>query len=151
MNPWKRFLSTMTIIGSVLSSATAFATTLTPLPAVYDPATKVVTIGVYVLGSNERVGAASVVFSESDATLGTVDRLGNNGISSCDVPRLPACTVRLRLAPGYALGPHTITASYSGSDARGGVVENAPASLTFTIYVSDSSWLPAVLDDLLSD
>lgn len=46
---------------------------------------------------------------------------------------------------GYALGSHTITASYSGDSG------NAPYSFTFTIKVENLSWLPAVLQILLSD
>jgi hypothetical protein len=40
---------------------------------------------------------------------------------------------------------HTITATYSG-DAN-----NAPTTHTFTIKVQNLSWLPAVLEILLSD
>ena len=57
------------------------------------------------------------------------------------------CTLRLALAPGYATGRHTITAAYSGDQPHGA---NPPESLTFTVYVSELAWLPAVLD-LLSN
>jgi YD repeat-containing protein len=46
---------------------------------------------------------------------------------------------------GLALGDHTITATYTGD----GVHE--PHVHTFTVTVRDLSWLPAVLDLLLSD
>lgn len=46
---------------------------------------------------------------------------------------------------GFSLGIHTITASYSGDGV------NSPFSHTFTIKVQNLSWLPAVLEILLSD
>ena len=46
---------------------------------------------------------------------------------------------------GFSLGAHTITVSYSGDSA------NAPYTYTFTIKVQDLSWLPGVLQILLSD
>lgn len=46
---------------------------------------------------------------------------------------------------GFALGDHTITATYSGD------ASNAPQTFTFTIKVQNLSWLPAVLQILLSD
>lgn len=49
------------------------------------------------------------------------------------------------LLEGFPNGTHTITASYSGDDTH------APQTATFTIKVQDLSWLPAVLDLLLSD
>lgn len=45
---------------------------------------------------------------------------------------------------GLANGLHTITVSYSGDGA------NEPYSRTYTIRVQDLSWLPAVLDLILS-
>ena len=134
MNPWKGFLSTVTVIGAALFSAAASASTVTALPVMANPTT----IGVNV-ASPARPGynpAGTVTFSESNNTLGTV-MLGSGG--SCDHYLAPSCDVRLAL-PGFPLGPHTITASYSGGDDF-----YAPASLTFTIYVTDLSWLPAVL------
>jgi hypothetical protein len=55
--------------------------------------------------------------------------------------------VRLALAPGFATGRHTITATYTPDQPNG---PGPPESLTFTVYVSELAWLPAVLD-LLSD
>jgi YD repeat-containing protein len=46
---------------------------------------------------------------------------------------------------GFAVGTHTITASYSGDGS------NAPYSFTFTIKVQNLLWLPAVLQILLSN
>jgi YD repeat-containing protein len=46
---------------------------------------------------------------------------------------------------GFSVGIHTILASYSGDAA------NAPYSYTFTIKVQNLSWLPAVLQLLLSN
>jgi YD repeat-containing protein len=46
---------------------------------------------------------------------------------------------------GFPLGTHTITASYSGDGA------NAPYTYTFTIKVQNLSWLPAVMEILLSN
>lgn len=44
---------------------------------------------------------------------------------------------------GFAKGPHTITASYSGDGTH------APQTTTFTVKVLNLGWLPAVLDLLL--
>ena len=49
------------------------------------------------------------------------------------------------LLEGFAHGTHTIVATYSGDGA------NAPATHAFTIKVQSLSWLPAVLEILLSD
>ncbi len=46
---------------------------------------------------------------------------------------------------GFGLGTHTITASFSGDGI------NAPFSQVFTVKVQNLSWLPAVLQLLLSD
>lgn len=46
---------------------------------------------------------------------------------------------------GLPVGRHTITASYSGDGS------NEPYAHTFTIRVQNLSWLPAVLDLLLSN
>ncbi len=46
---------------------------------------------------------------------------------------------------GFAVGTHTVVASYSGDGA------NAPYSFTFTVKVQNLSWLPAVMQILLSD
>ena len=137
MNPRKGFLSTVTVIGAALFSATASAG-VTALPVMDNPTTKVVTIGVNV-AEPARPGyspAGTVVFSESNNTLGTV-RLGEAG--ACDHYVNTSCDARLAL-PGYPLGFHTITASYSGAAPY-----YFPASLTFTIYVSELGWLPSVL------
>lgn len=46
---------------------------------------------------------------------------------------------------GAAYGPHTVRATYSG-DAN-----HDPSTTTFTVTVRDLSWLPAVIDTLLSN
>lgn len=46
---------------------------------------------------------------------------------------------------GFSLGTHTITATYSGDGSH------APSTLTFTIKVQDLSWLPVILDLILSN
>lgn len=46
---------------------------------------------------------------------------------------------------GFALGTHTITVTYSGDG------NHAPQTTVLTIKVQNLSWLPAVLDLLLSD
>jgi hypothetical protein len=46
---------------------------------------------------------------------------------------------------GFPRGTHTITASYSGDGGNGGF------SYTFTVKVQNLSWLPAVLDIVLSE
>lgn len=136
----KGVLFTVIAMAAALFS-TAASATLTALPATFDPTTNVVTIGVHLTG-HARPGytpLGSVVFTEGNKTLGTV-QFGN-----CDV-RTMECDYRLAL-PGYALRPHTITASYSGDQPQG---SNPPDALTFVIFASKDSWLPAVLD-LLSD
>ena len=46
---------------------------------------------------------------------------------------------------GLSIGTHTITVTYSGDGS------NEPYSQTITIRVQNLSWLPAVLDLLLSN
>lgn len=139
---WKVFLSIVTVIGAVLISAPASATTLEALPASDNPTTKVVTIGVIVTGG-ARGGyplLGDVTFTEANNTLG-VAGLG------CIYPYTGTVSCESRLSvPDLALGPHTITAYYSGNEYWG----MSPGSLTFTIYVSELAWLPAMLE-LLSD
>ena len=135
---WKGFLATVTVIGAALCSATASAT-MTALPASNNPTTKVVYIGVIVNGW-ARTGyqpLGDVTFTESNNTLGV-------GSLYCFWPYAGTvgCQAFIAVDPGYALGPHTITATWSGD--RG----NAPEALTFRIYVSELAWLPTVLDPL---
>lgn len=142
---WKAFMPAVILTGATLFSTTASAT-LTPLPALGNPTTKVVTIGVMLTGDARPgyIPLGDVVFTEAGNTLGVVSL----GSGICPAGPLPVtCTVRVALAPGFATGRHTITASYSGDQPRG---PNPPESLTFTVYVSELAWLPAVLD-LLSD
>ena len=144
---WKRFLSTVTVIGAGIFSATASAA-LTALPASDNPTTKVVTLRVIVRG-HARAGffpGGNVVFTESNTTLGVVSLSGPqvSPHQYCVMGPLEGteCEARLTLNPGYALGPHTITASWSYSTS------SAPETLTFTVYVSELAWLPTVLDGL---
>lgn len=46
---------------------------------------------------------------------------------------------------GFSLGTHTITATYSGD------TDNPQQAFTFTVKVQNLSWLPAVLEVILSD
>jgi hypothetical protein len=141
---WKVFPA-LALVGAMFLPATASAA-LTALPASDDPSSQVVTIGVILTGDARPgyIPLGDVVFTESDTTLGVVSL----GSTACRAGPAPvSCTLRLALAPGYPLGRHTITASYSGDQPRGA---NPPESLTFSIYVSELAWLPAVLD-LLSD
>lgn len=87
-----------------------------------------VTLTVNITGSPAPTG--TVTFTENGDFLGSASVSGG------------AASVILE---GYALGTHTITASYSGDSG------NAPYSFTFTIKVANLSWLPAVLQILLSD
>jgi hypothetical protein len=138
---WKVFLSIVTVIGAALVSATASAS-MEALPTSDNPTTKAVTIGVMVTAW-ARTGyppLGDVTFTEGNSTLGVA------GLACIPPYAQPVdCEVRLSV-PGLALGAHTITASYSGEEYWG----IPPESLTFTIYVSELAWLPAVLE-LLSD
>ena len=139
---WKPFLSIVTAIGAALVSATASAG-LSALPVSDNPTTKVVTIGVMVDGTARAgyVPLGNVTFTEGNKTLGVADVAPGcidppTGYSLCEV-RVPVS--------GLALGRHTITAFYSGDQPHGA---NPPASLTFTVYVSELAWLPALLKSL---
>ncbi len=145
MNPWKGFLSILTVIGAAFVAATAYAggstplpAILTPLPMIVNPTTHVVTIGVRVTrvdpNSLEGVPSGFVLFFESN------NQLGNgvfDGADTCTT-RTQSCDFHVSL-PGYAPGPHTIEARWSGD------TQNEPTFLTFTVYVPGPSWLPAVL------
>jgi len=87
-----------------------------------------VTLTVNITGSPAPTG--TVTFTENGQFLGSASV--SNGEASV-------------ILEGYALGTHTITASYSGDSG------NAPYSFTFTIKVQNLSWLPAVLQILLSN
>lgn len=87
-----------------------------------------VTLSVNITGSPAPTG--TVTFTENGQFLGSASVSGGE------------VTVILE---GYPLGSHTITASYSGDSG------NAPYSFTFTVKVENLSWLPAVLQILLSD
>ena len=147
MNPRKGVLSTVAVIGAAFVSATASAAgspplppaDMQPLPVSDNPSTKVVTIGVRVtihdLVFVNITPNGNVSLSESNVRLGTVEP---QYFPNCDRVR-QSCDYPLAL-PGYALGPHTITACYSGD-----VGTDVPTCLTFTVYVSELAWLPAVL------
>jgi hypothetical protein len=127
------------VIGGALTSANA--TELTALPVSDNPTTKAVTIGVLVHGTARSSILGNVTFTEGNRTLGVatpgcVDA-GRTSDQVCEV---------LVTVPGFALGRHTITAYYSGQDDYGGY--NPPATLTFTVYVSELPWLTAALKPL---
>ncbi len=137
----KGFLSTVTLIGAALFSATASAT-VTALPGSYDPTTKVVTIGVHIAGYARPgyIPLGTVVFTESSSTLGTGSQ------ANCDL-RSTSCDWLLQLPGDYALGPHTITATYTIEQPGG---PYPPVILTFTVAaLNPPGWLPAVLSLLL--
>jgi hypothetical protein len=136
---WKGFVSLVTLIGAALTSANA--TEMEALPVSDNPTTKEVTLGVLVYGSARSSVLGNVTFTEGNRTLGVGD-LG------CSDPPTTSRVCEVRVAvPGFALGRHSITASYSGQDDYGGY--NPPATLTFTVYVAELPWLPAVLKPLL--
>jgi hypothetical protein len=142
----KSLLSAAAVIGAGLFSASASAAVLTALPAADNPTTKVVTIGVLVADDGRyAVPVGDVVFSESGHTLGVVSTRSSETL--CPGGLTFSCIFRLALAPGFPTGRHTITATYT-RDQPGGPAP--PESLTFTVYVSELAWLPAVLG-LLSD
>jgi len=136
---WKALMSLMTVVGGALTSATA--TEVEALPVSDNPTTKVVTIGILVYGVARSSVLGNVTFTEGNRLLGIADVA-----PGCSRPTVEqVCEVRIPVS-GFALGRHTITASYSGQDDYGG--RNAPATLTFTVYVSELPWLPAVLKPL---
>jgi len=138
----KAFLSIVTAVGGAFISANASAE-LAALPVSDNPTTKVVTIGVmfhgYARGGYVPLG--NIVFTEANKSLGVADVA-----PGCIEPPTgdSLCEVRIPIS-GFALGRHTITASYSGDQPHGA---NPPESLTFTVYVSELAWLPAVLKPL---
>jgi hypothetical protein len=87
-----------------------------------------VAIGVNISCATQPTG--TVTFTENGLFLGSASASG--GEASV-------------ILEGFALGTHRITASYSGDSA------NAPYSFAFTIKVQNLSWLPAVLELLLSN
>jgi hypothetical protein len=134
---WKAFVFLVTVIGGALTSAKA--TEVEALPVSDNPTNKVVTVGVLVYGSARSAVLGNVTFTEGNRTLGVSDL-------SCSQPTVEqVCEARVPVS-GFALGRHTITASYSGQNDYGGY--NAPATVTFTVFVSELPWLPAVLKPL---
>jgi YD repeat-containing protein len=88
-------------------------------------------------------GGVSLTVDVSGATSGgTVTFMENGVFLGVTTVQAGQATVILE---GLSLGPHTITASYSGSAVY------APSIATFTVQVRDLSWLPAVLDLLLGN
>ena len=129
-------------------SATASATILQERPATDNPQTKWVTIGV-TLSYTGFLPSQNVEFTENGTLLGFVAPSSEclSFVTSGHyvvAQALNPCDITLRIQ-NYPLGAHTITASYPGDD-RG----NAPATLTFAIYVSEAGYLPAVVS-MLSD
>jgi len=108
-------------------AASGGSVTITPLGAVANETSVGVTIGVSITGSSP---SGLVTFTENGVFLGAA--FVSNG----------QATVILE---GFALGTHTITATYSGDGV------NAPFTQNFTVKVQNLSWLPAVLEILLSN
>jgi hypothetical protein len=111
----------------VSGSTSSGGITIAPFgPSANQTSTGVV-LGVHVSGQN---ATGTVTFTENGTFLGsTTVQSGDASI----------------ILEGFSVGTHTITVSYSGD------VYNAPYSYTFTIKVQNLSWLPAVLEILLSD
>lgn len=136
----KAFVSLVTAIGGGLVSANA--SELEALPVSDNPTTKEVSIGVLVYAAARSSLQGNVTFTEGNRTLGVAEvKFGCNDPHPGD----QVCEAHLQV-PGFALGRHTITAFYSGQNDYGGY--NTPATLTFTVYVSELPWLPAVLKPL---
>lgn len=112
----------------VSGSTSSGGLTIAPFGSTANQTSTGVALGVHVSGPNSPQGA--VTFTENGTYLGSA--MVQGGDASI-------------ILEGFALGTHAITVSYSG-DAN-----NPPYSYTFTIKVQNLSWLPAVLDILLSD
>lgn len=112
----------------VSGSSSSGSVTITPLGGVANATSAGVSIGVHITGATPATGM--VTFTENGVFLGSA--FVYDGQASV-------------FLEGLSLGTHTITASYSGDGA------NAPYSYTFTIKVQNLSWLPAVLEILLSN
>lgn len=102
--------------------------TVTPKGSVANVTSVGVVLAVQIAGSSSPTG--TVTFTENGVFIGsTTVYAGEASI----------------ILEGFSLGTHTITASYSGDS------NNAPYSYTFTIKVQNLSWLPGVLEILLSN
>jgi hypothetical protein len=112
----------------VSGSTGSGSVTITAQGAVANETNVGVTIGVSIAGSPAPTG--TVTFTENGLF-----------IASATVSSGQASVI----LEGFALGTHTITASYSGDSSH------APYSFTFTIRVQNLSWLPAVLEILLTN
>jgi hypothetical protein len=113
----------------VVSGSTAGGSiTIAPFGSTANVTSTGVVLGVSISGSPAPTGM--VTFSENGVYLGQV--LASGGQASI-------------IVEGLSLGTHTITASYAGDGS------NAPSSHTFTLRVQNLSWLPAVLEILLSN
>jgi Bacterial Ig-like domain (group 3) len=112
----------------VSGSTSSGGLTIAPFGSRANQTSTGVVLGVHVSGSSSPGG--TVVFTENGTFLGsTVVQSGDASI----------------ILEGFAVGTHAITVSYAG-DAN-----NPPYSYSFTIKVQNLSWLPAVLELLLSD
>lgn len=112
----------------VSGSSNTGAFNISPLSAVANTTTAGVNLGISITGARSPTGV--VTFTENGVFLGSASVIDGQA--------------RVFLE-GFSLGIHTITASYSGDGV------NSPYSRTFTIKVQNLSWLPAVLELLLSD
>jgi hypothetical protein len=112
----------------VSGSSSSGTVTITAQGATANTTSVGVSLGVNISGSPAPTGM--VTFTENGIFLGSA--FVYDGQASV-------------LLEGFALGTHTIVAAYSGDGS------NAPTTHTFTIKVQNLSWLPAVLEILLSD
>lgn len=100
---------------------------LTPKRTVATATTAGVTLGVTVTGQDLN---GIVYFYENGTLLGSTAVYGGEAVIVLE---------------GFAVGTHTITVTYSGD------LYNDPYTFTFTLKVNNLSWLPAVLEILLSN
>lgn len=112
----------------VTGSSSGGSITISPFGATANTTSTGVVLGVHISGSPAPTG--TVTFTENGTFLGSA--FVYDGQASV-------------ILEGFSLGNHTVTATYSGDGS------NAPSSHTFTIKVQNLSWLPAVLEILLSD
>lgn len=112
----------------VSGTAGSGAVTITAQGSVANQTSTGVVLGVNIAGSPAPTG--TMTFTENGLFLGSASV--TSGEASV-------------ILENFELGTHTITASYSGDGS------NAPYSFTFTIKVQNLSWLPAVLQILLSN
>ena len=133
----RAFLAAAIVIGATLSPLPASALeTFTPVPATYDPATRVATLGVKLsYSADDCIRFYQVRLYEVES--GIISKvISSSAISNGD-------DILYFQLSNYPLGRHTVELVLSG-----GICGVASATLTYVVPNVD--WLPAVLD-LLSD